>query len=82
MACPHLQRVISNWAPGRVYVHPQRSQGLLAHGALLPRQRLPEWSQGPLAHGALLTTYQGDTTMATRALVDAIQKGGGARIER
>ena len=34
------------------------------------------------AHGALLTTYQGDTTMATRALVDAIQKGGGARIER
>jgi 2-dehydro-3-deoxygluconokinase len=34
------------------------------------------------AHGALLTTYPGDTTMATLAQVKAFAAGGGARIER
>jgi 2-dehydro-3-deoxygluconokinase len=34
------------------------------------------------AHGALLTTYPGDTTMATREQVRAFAKGGGARIQR
>jgi 2-dehydro-3-deoxygluconokinase len=34
------------------------------------------------AHGALLTTYPGDTTMATLELVQAFAKGGGARIQR
>jgi len=34
------------------------------------------------AHGALLTTYPGDTTMATLEQVQALAEGGGARIER
>jgi len=34
------------------------------------------------AHGALLTTYPGDTTMATAAEVEAFAKGGGSRVQR
>jgi 2-dehydro-3-deoxygluconokinase len=34
------------------------------------------------AHGALLTTFPGDTTMATLAQVRALAKGGSARIQR
>jgi len=34
------------------------------------------------AHGALLTTYPGDTTMATVELVRAFAKGDSARIQR
>jgi 2-dehydro-3-deoxygluconokinase len=34
------------------------------------------------AHGALLTTYPGDTTMATRAQVEALAHGANARIQR
>jgi len=34
------------------------------------------------AHGALLTTFPGDTTMATLADVRALAKGGSARIQR
>ncbi len=34
------------------------------------------------AHGALLTTFPGDTTMATREQVLAFAKGGSARIQR
>ena len=34
------------------------------------------------AHGALLTTFPGDTTMATVAQVRAFSKGGSARIQR
>ena len=34
------------------------------------------------AHGALLTTYPGDTTMATLAEVRAFARGGSARIQR
>jgi 2-dehydro-3-deoxygluconokinase len=34
------------------------------------------------AHGALLTTYPGDTTMATVDQVRAFAKGGSARIQR
>jgi len=34
------------------------------------------------AHGALLTTFPGDTTMATTAQVRAFAKGGSARIQR
>lgn len=34
------------------------------------------------AHGALLTTFPGDTTMATLADVEAFAKGGSARIQR
>jgi len=34
------------------------------------------------AHGALITTFPGDTTMATLAQVRALAKGGSARIQR
>eukprot|EP00658_Telonema_sp_P-2_P025951 TRINITY_DN20470_c0_g1_i1.p1 TRINITY_DN20470_c0_g1~~TRINITY_DN20470_c0_g1_i1.p1 ORF type:complete len:377 (+),score=110.38 TRINITY_DN20470_c0_g1_i1:188-1318(+) len=34
------------------------------------------------AHGALLTTYPGDTTMATISEVEAFAQGGSARIQR
>jgi 2-dehydro-3-deoxygluconokinase len=34
------------------------------------------------AHGALLTTFPGDTTMATLEQVKAVAKGGSARIQR
>jgi 2-dehydro-3-deoxygluconokinase len=34
------------------------------------------------AHGALLTTYHGDTTMATTAEVEAFASGSGARVQR
>jgi 2-dehydro-3-deoxygluconokinase len=34
------------------------------------------------AHGALLTTYPGDTTMATLAEVESLAKGGSARVQR
>jgi 2-dehydro-3-deoxygluconokinase len=34
------------------------------------------------AHGALLTTYHGDTTMATLAEVLSFAKGGSARVQR
>jgi 2-dehydro-3-deoxygluconokinase len=34
------------------------------------------------AHGALLTTYPGDTTMASLSQVRALAKGGSARIQR
>jgi 2-dehydro-3-deoxygluconokinase len=34
------------------------------------------------AHGALLTTFPGDTTMATVAEVRAFAQGGSARIQR
>ena len=34
------------------------------------------------AHGALLTTFSGDTTMATQDQVKAFAKGGSARIQR
>jgi 2-dehydro-3-deoxygluconokinase len=34
------------------------------------------------AHGALITSFPGDTTMATLAQVEALAKGGSARIQR
>ena len=34
------------------------------------------------AHGALITTFPGDTTMATREQVEAFARGGSARIQR
>jgi 2-dehydro-3-deoxygluconokinase len=34
------------------------------------------------AHGALITTFPGDTTMATLEQVKALAKGGSARIQR
>ena len=82
------------WAEGRDYLAPHCeldvldrvgggdgfASGLIA--GLLEGLSLEEALHRGWAHGALLTSYPGDTTMATRSLVDQIQKGGGARIER
>ena len=70
-SCPHLDRVGGGdgFASGFFY-------GLLS-GA--PEQEAVNvgW-----AHGALLTTFPGDTTMATVEQVQAFAKGGSARIQR
>ena len=51
----------------------------------------PNWRQGKSpeeavrlgwAHGALITTFPGDTTMASAEDVKAFAKGGSARIQR
>ena len=45
----------------------------------------PEWEgnyQLGWAHGALLTTFPGDTTMASVEQVRAFAEGGSARIQR
>jgi len=43
----------------------------------------PEWAlRLGWAHGALVTTYPGDTTMATLAEVEELAKGGTARVKR
>ena len=82
------------WAEGRDYLAPHCELDVLdrvgggdgfASGfiaGLLEGLTLEEALHRGWAHGALLTTYPGDTTMATRQLVEAIHKGRGARIER
>jgi 2-dehydro-3-deoxygluconokinase len=50
--------------------------GLITEKPLLDAIRLG-W-----AHGALLTTYPGDTTMATAAEVQAFAEGGSSRVQR
>ncbi len=82
------------WAEGRDYLAPHCELDVLdrvgggdgfASGfiaGLLEGLSVEEALHRGWAHGALLTTYPGDTTMATRPLVEAIHKGGGARIER
>jgi 2-dehydro-3-deoxygluconokinase len=49
---------------------------------LLSGERPEEAVKLGWAHGALLTTYPGDTTMATVEQVRAFAKGGSARIQR
>ena len=49
---------------------------------LLAGQSIDESLRLGWAHGALLTTYPGDTTMATLAQVKALASGGSARIQR
>jgi 2-dehydro-3-deoxygluconokinase len=49
---------------------------------LLAGESLDESLRLGWAHGALLTTYPGDTTMATLAQVKALASGGSARIQR
>jgi len=55
---------------GRVYLWPPQ------------RRNSRRSSQVGMAHGALLTTFPGDTTMATVDQVRAFAKGGSARIQR
>ncbi len=49
---------------------------------LLTGETLEEAVKLGWAHGALLTTYPGDTTMATADEVRAVARGGSARIQR
>ena len=53
----------------------------LIHGILADKDPQDALNLG-WAHGALLTTFPGDTTMATLAQVEAFAQGGSARIQR
>ncbi len=82
------------WIDGKVYnaptaeldVHrPHRRRRRLRRRLLLrPAQRRGAEEAVKLgwAHGALLTTFPGDTTMATTDQVRAFAKGGSARVQR
>jgi 2-dehydro-3-deoxygluconokinase len=82
------------WLDGRGYSAPRRELDVhdrvgggdgfaagLVYGLLSGRP--PEEALGlGWAHGALVTTYPGDTTMASLAQVEALARGGSARIQR
>jgi 2-dehydro-3-deoxygluconokinase len=82
------------WIDGKTYVSPTCELDILdrvgggdgfASGfiyGLLEGDEPEEAVKLGWAHGALLTTYPGDTTMATVELVRAFAKGGSARIQR
>jgi 2-dehydro-3-deoxygluconokinase len=64
------------WINGQTYQSPMCFYGLLSGASEQEAVNLG-W-----AHGALLTTFPGDTTMATVEQVKAFAKGGSARIQR
>jgi 2-dehydro-3-deoxygluconokinase len=82
------------WIDGRTYVAPACDLGILdrvgggdgfASGffyGLLAGESPEQVVRLGWAHGALLTTFPGDTTMATLDQVRAFAKGGSARIQR
>jgi len=82
------------WINGEVIVSPIRELDVMdrvgggdgfASGffcGLLTGESLEESVKLGWAHGALLTTFPGDTTMATVEQVRAFAKGGSARIQR
>jgi len=82
------------WVDGKTYVAPTVELDVLdrvgggdgfASGffyGLLTGEEPEEAVKLGWAHGALLTTFPGDTTMATLAQVRALAKGGSARIQR
>jgi 2-dehydro-3-deoxygluconokinase len=82
------------WAGGRTFVSPACELEVLdrvgggdgfAAGffyGLLSGESLQEAVNLGWAHGALLTTFPGDTTMATLEQVNAFAKGASARIQR
>jgi 2-dehydro-3-deoxygluconokinase len=82
------------WMDGRTFVSPTAELDVLdrvgggdgfASGfiyGLLSRVSPEEAVKLGWAHGALLTTFPGDTTMATLDQVRAFAKGGSARIQR
>jgi len=82
------------WLDGQKYVSPTAHLDVvcrigggdgfaagLIHGLI--RGEKPDWAlRLGWAHGALLTTYPGDTTMATLREVEDYAKGGTARVQR
>ena len=83
------------WLDGKTYVAPDRRAGRarprrrrrrLRLGLLLRPALAGEAPEEAVrlgwAHGALLTTFPGDTTMASVEQVRAFAKGGSARIQR
>ena len=82
------------WVNGKTYVSPTAELDVLdrvgggdgfASGlfyGLISGEKPEEAVKLGWAHGALLTTFPGDTTMATVEQVRAIAKGGSARIQR
>jgi 2-dehydro-3-deoxygluconokinase len=82
------------WINGKTYVSPTCELHILdrvgggdgyASGffyGLLTGEEPEEAVKLGWAHGALLTTFPGDTTMATLEQVRAFAKGGSARIQR
>ena len=82
------------WIDGKTYAAPTCDLGVLdrvgggdgfASGffyGLLTGESPEEAVKLGWAHGALLTTFPGDTTMATLEQVRAFAKGGSARIQR
>jgi 2-dehydro-3-deoxygluconokinase len=82
------------WIDGQTYISPTCDVNVLdrvgggdgfasgfIYGLLSDEEPLEAVKLG-WAHGALLTTYPGDTTMATVEQVRAFAKGGSARIQR
>src|SRR5271166_2044585 len=82
------------WIDGKTYLAPTAELDILdrvgggdgfASGlfyGLLTGEEPEEAVKLGWAHGALITTYPGDTTMATVEQVRALAKGGSARIQR
>jgi 2-dehydro-3-deoxygluconokinase len=82
------------WYNGKEYVAPATELHVLdrigggdgfASGliyGLITRRKPEEALRLGWAHGALLTTFPGDTTMATLSEVEAFAKGGSARVQR
>jgi 2-dehydro-3-deoxygluconokinase len=82
------------WLEGKKYTSPTCSLDVIdrigggdgfasgcIYGLLTGRESQDALNLG-WAHGALLTTYHGDTTMATIAEVETFAKGGSARVQR
>lgn len=82
------------WYNGKEYIAPATELHVLdrigggdgfASGliyGLITRRKPEEALRLGWAHGALLTTFPGDTTMATLSDVEAFAKGGAARVQR
>jgi 2-dehydro-3-deoxygluconokinase len=82
------------WLDGQEYVSPTTNLDVIcrigggdgfAAGLIygLIKQQKPDWAlRLGWAHGALLTTFPGDTTMATVKEVEEFAKGGTARVQR
>ena len=82
------------WYNGKKYIAPATELHVLdrigggdgfASGliyGLITRRKPEEALRLGWAHGALLTTFPGDTTMATLSEVEAFAKGGSARVQR